>query len=212
MDDVAVPLLADHPWLILSMIRQVFETAFEAFTKFRFRLNFAIGKSNAILRIAGPGSEPVRQQLMADNFNITCSAFGTDFVVPVVDAYGHLGRIVTPDLNLRPDINARGVQCVVALKPISRQYFRHAEIELMQKKQVAASHLFSISLVGASGWHVMRPRERKLLHARTMAVWRSVTASHYAERVALDLPPLSDQKVLDQKGSWHRKLWLPWPG
>ena len=43
----------------------------------------------------------------------------------------------------------------------------------------------------------MRPAERKLLHAKVMRVWRSVTASHYVERKALDLKPISDQELLD---------------
>ena len=43
----------------------------------------------------------------------------------------------------------------------------------------------------------MRPMERKLLHSKVMRVWRSVTASHYVERKALDLKPLSDQELLD---------------
>ena len=43
----------------------------------------------------------------------------------------------------------------------------------------------------------MRPMDRKLLHSKVMRVWRSVTASHYVERKALDLKPLSDQELLD---------------
>ena len=43
----------------------------------------------------------------------------------------------------------------------------------------------------------MRPAERKILHAKVMRVWRSVTASHYVERKALDLKPISDQELLD---------------
>ena len=183
--------------MLIPQLQSVFQCAYTTFATFRFKLNFTIGKGNAIVRIAGPGSEPVRQQLQADKFTIQCACGPPNFSVVIVDAYQHLGRILTPDLSLKTDIDSRNAQCRASLAPIAHRYFRQADIPMVQKIQVARSHLLSILCVGSSGWHVMRPAETKLFHQKAISIWRPTTSSFYKERLAAGLAPLADQELLD---------------
>ena len=197
MDDLAVPLIADTPSRILPMVQTTCEVAHSVSTKFSFLLNFAIGKTHAIVRIVGAGADPVRQQLLNDHFAVHFSSGGLQFEVPIVDAYQHLVRLLVVDVNLKPDILARSNQAATALSPIAHRYFRQPQVKIEQKIQVARAHLFSILCVGASGWHTMRPAERKLFHGKVFRTWRSTTAAHFSERIAAGLAPLSDQELLD---------------
>ena len=78
MDDVAVPVIAAKPVDTLHMIQHLFEMALSVFQRFRFSLNFALGKGNAIARIVGPGAELVRLALQLNAFNISCKSVGTE--------------------------------------------------------------------------------------------------------------------------------------
>ena len=135
MDDVAVPIIPASPELLIPQLRAVFQCAYSPFSKFRFKLNFKNGKSNAIARFACPGSDPVRAQLQADAYAISCRCGDHSFSVFIVDAYQHLGRILAPDLSLKPDIVARGMQCKAALAPTAHRYLREPSTPLLQKIQ-----------------------------------------------------------------------------
>lgn len=92
MDYMAVPIIADKPAGIMVMIRRTFEIALHVLSRFRFKLNFTVGKSNATVRIVGPGAEAVRLQLLIDAHAISCMSCDNSFSVPVEEAYQHLGR------------------------------------------------------------------------------------------------------------------------
>ena len=102
MDDVAIPILA-KAMEITALIRTAIETAAEIFGRFQLRLNYKLGKTNLILRLAGPGKEAVQAEMEAANYHITCQCGGNLLMVPIVESYQHLGRLTTADRQLKTE-------------------------------------------------------------------------------------------------------------
>lgn len=143
MEDVAVPIIADA-CDILHRAQRCFEIGYEVFRRFKFRLHFKIGKSNAIMRIAGPGAREATLELADAQFMVKCAFIRESLEVPVVDAYQHLGRLTEASLDIKPHINMRSVQCATELRPIAVKCFRQPGIKIEEKVQIAKAHLFSI--------------------------------------------------------------------
>ena len=70
MEDVAAPMGLPQANKVLQMVQTIFEVGYAVRTKFRFKLNSQIGKSSAIVRAVGLGSEAARHQLAGADFNI----------------------------------------------------------------------------------------------------------------------------------------------
>lgn len=75
MDDIAIPII-DTAANILHKAARAFEIADELFSKYSFKLNYKMGKSNAIVRIAGKGAKQIYQDLAVDNFQTPCNMRG----------------------------------------------------------------------------------------------------------------------------------------
>ena len=177
MDDVAIPIVASAQEVIPKS-RRAIEIAASVFQRFHFRLNYKVGKTNLVLRLAGEGSVEIRQQLEEDDFRVKCCCGGNDISVAIVEAYQHLGRLTCADRSLSPDIRMRAAQCDATLRPIAQKTFRAPGIDVADKIAIVRAYLFSILCVVASTWHQMTPQERKLFHTKVMRLWRSFMGHH----------------------------------
>ena len=71
MDDLAIPII-DNAAKMVKKSTRAFEIADSVFTRYSFELNYKIGKSNAIMRIAGPGARQVLLNLADNHFQLNC--------------------------------------------------------------------------------------------------------------------------------------------
>ena len=101
------------------------------------RLNCKIGKTNLILRLTGPGSVEIRQQLEDDEYRIKCVCGGTEVLIPIVEAYQHLGRLTCADRALSPDIKMRSGQCDTTLRPLAQKAFRAPGVGAADKSSLS---------------------------------------------------------------------------
>ena len=197
MDDVAIPLIAPAGHIIDHAVKAV-EIADSVFHRFRFTLNYSIGKSNLIVRIAGDGKQDTLKQLELHDFHISCRCRGATLRIPIVKTYQHVGRLTSPDRRVSQDIIMRGAQCHEKLRPITSKCFRAPDIDVADKINIGKSHLFSVLFVGAANWPSLCIREKKQVHTKTMHLWRSIMASHYLEMLAAGKQHLSDQELLNK--------------
>ena len=83
-----------------------------------------------------------------------------------------------------------------ALRPIATQCFRVPEVTVKAKCNICQGLLMSKGLFGCSTWHTPTLTEQQAIHANTMYVYRSATATHYCE---VDVA-VSDQQLLNLHG------------
>ena len=74
----------------------VAKTAVEVFSRYRMRLNFAKGKTEAIATFSGPKSSESRTKLQVVQHNkVEFIALGSPYTLRFVDLYKHVGTQVS---------------------------------------------------------------------------------------------------------------------
>ena len=107
MDDVVLPIFAEAD-AIVSKVAAVASCVHGVFARYALRVNFARGKSEALLAFRGPGAKAAQRVLhhQADSvIPLKDSAAGK--VLAVVKDYRHLGSRVDLAESLHPDLTAK---------------------------------------------------------------------------------------------------------
>ena len=71
-DDVAVPWMTDHAEKLIPALEELIKTVHQIFTKRGLPLNYAVGKTNAVLTFRGPRAPEMRQRYQLTNQESLC--------------------------------------------------------------------------------------------------------------------------------------------
>ena len=159
-DDVAIPLATEQPQDLVPLLLDLLREVWESLHSRGFLLNFALGKTNALVTFRGQGASKLRMQYqLIPTPGVECS-FSDDTTawLHFVPRYKHLGTLITSDHSLDAELSARIGMAASAFSHLARPLLtnRHfpARIRLKLFNSLISSKLF----FGLGAWHTLSPK------------------------------------------------------
>eukprot|EP00438_Fugacium_kawagutii_P001747 Skav227124 [mRNA] locus=scaffold133:31032:36275:- [translate_table: standard] len=172
VDDIAIFVDASSPEMLIPKVRRVFQSVYHHAMAAGFELNLKPGKSEAILRFQGKGSQAAHKRFIEESTNgLPCSTpYGT-VSLPVAPKYVHLGQIQTSSLSLAPEIDfriARAQEAFVAARPL----LTNKHLPVATKQTLIHALVFSRLFFSAETWHAIPPAALARLEAFVIRIYR----------------------------------------
>jgi len=190
IDDAVVPVfsdakgLADRTGRVASIARDVFATH-------SMLLNFAPGKSEAILAWYGAGSIGTKRDFQRESGGvIQCQPRKCDaFSLRVVDAYKHVGTKTVAAAT--SDTEAAQRACIIRseTRALRERVLSNMVVSVERRMTVLQLHIL---LFQAGAWASLSPKALRRIHAAVMFAYRIVADAAYSGTA----PTLTDQEVL----------------
>lgn len=180
---------------VIDRVTNVAIVVHDEIKAFMFEANYKPGKSECVIRVAGPGAKAVQQRLTEMNNVITRKAAKGTFMLRVVTSYRHLGIPTVPDCKHGLEIQARKQSCNAAVGPIASKCFSIKAVPFPRKRGVAKAYMFSRLCYAAGGWSILTGKEARSFAAAAMYVWRRATGTTYVQRRDEGLLPMTDDQV-----------------
>ena len=170
----------------LDIIQRVFQ-------RYHLQLNFAAGKTEAIVRFAGKGAHPARASIVHADSTLTVALAG-GAKCRVVHQYKHVGSLVTGSGSPKADARARVGKAKAAFNPFARRLFKSPEVGLKQRLQLFEAMVMSTLLYGVDSWVSISQVALGYLEQFQMHALRRTTGTNWTD----DKDQLwTDQEVRD---------------
>ena len=82
-----------------------------------------------------------------------------------------------------PEITMRLNSATTALKPLDSKFFKATRVEVKKKLNTSSSLLMSKAYYLSGSWPLLTLAESRLVHSRTMRIFRSATGEKYSDDV-----------------------------
>ena len=164
-DDVAVPVAtADATDLVPLLVRLL--QAIHGFLHDRgFMLNFALGKTNAVVTFRGHGASDLRKQFqLIPRPGVSCQlSEDTDTWLHFVPAYRHLGTMFTSDHGLDIELSTRIGMAQSAFSHLARPLLVNRHLPVNLRLRLLHALVFSKLFFGLGAWHTFTPKQLQKL-------------------------------------------------
>ena len=175
VDDEAACLCARSAKQLDIMIDEFLDVLISTFCRYGLKINFAKGKSEAILKYVGKASSAaLERRRVNDKVLIKLPATATEEYLQVVNSYKHLGSIVTVDRKFVPDSDHRVQLALNAFSPLVGRVFGASMLSQELQLGFAWSLVFSRLFYNIHLWSAMQIVAVKRLNAMYMRVLRRV--------------------------------------
>ena len=157
-------------------------------------LNFAPGKSEAILAWYGAGSIGTKRDFQRELGGvIQCQPRKCDaFSLRVVDTYKHVGTKTVAAAT--SDTEAAQRACIIRAetRALRKRVLSNTAVSVERRMTVLQLHILSKGLFQAGAWESLSPNALRRIHAAVMFAYRIVADAAYSGTA----PTLTDQEVL----------------
>ena len=108
-DDIAVPVATSQPEHLVPLLLKLLCAVRDCLHDRGFTLNFALGKTNAVVSFRGSGASELRKEFqLVSKPGATCVfSDGTEAWLHFVPVYKHLGTIFASDHSLESELSMR---------------------------------------------------------------------------------------------------------
>eukprot|EP00438_Fugacium_kawagutii_P015106 Skav214597 [mRNA] locus=scaffold57:529051:531036:+ [translate_table: standard] len=159
VDDIAVAVFAPAHQ-VCDRLATVTSHLLDAMTEHGMTLNFAPGKTSAVVHFRGLGSQQSRRHLETmhpQGLPILSEHHGVH-LLPIVPHYKHLGGFITRQGHLLPEIRVRSAQTMANVQPI-KKLTQHASLDLAHRRHLLQSMGLSILTLHSGTWHNLNQGE-----------------------------------------------------
>ena len=140
------------------------------------QLNYAAGKSECLVALRGKGAKAVREQVfVADKAMFTVEFQAGTLLLRVVDAYKHLGGIVTSSGSQCRELQARIKAMNAGIAALNRLVMARHEVPRKDKIQLCATLADTRLFLYAGTWTSLGATQQKALHGPRMHILRRAT-------------------------------------
>eukprot|EP00438_Fugacium_kawagutii_P033790 Skav218504 [mRNA] locus=scaffold3758:237968:241249:+ [translate_table: standard] len=177
VDDVAIFLEHDNPAVLLQILTKAAESIRYRCAERGFVINLAKGKTEALVRLEGRGSQRVHQMMVAGETD--CLKLGSGEQVrflPTTTLYTHLGIRQSASMSMEPEIAYRLGHAASALQeclPLAK----HRWLGLEDRLHLVRSLVFSKLFFGAEVWQSLSEVQLQRLQAFVVRAYRHVLHS-----------------------------------
>jgi len=159
-DDVAIPLATDQPQDLVPLLLDLLCTVRELLHTKGFLLNFALGKTNAIVSFRGPGASSLRTQYqLIPTPGVECEfADGAKAWLHFVPRYKHLGTVMTSDHGLEAELSARIGLAASAFSHLGRPLLTNRHLPTNVRLRLFQALISSKLFFGLGAWPTLTPK------------------------------------------------------
>ena len=146
------------------------------YAEFGLVINFAKGKTEAMIRFRGKGSGAASRELRFVHTSVVecTSRVNSPFSLRFVDRYKHLGGWLDARACFQTDISVRRGMMNSAAAPLMRKFFRVMAIPVEKRKHVLCAVLLAKGLHISGTWPKLNDKQAKSFDSYMMQQYRRV--------------------------------------
>ena len=174
-DDAIVPIIAAAS-VIIDCLAKAASLGQLAYARFGLSVNFKAGKTEAVVRFRGTGSEVARRTTLVVNKAVVACAsmIGDPFELRIVPKYKHLGGWLNCAADFAFETCVRGAIMSKAVHPIRKKFLHNPDVGMPDKLHVVSSLVLSKGLHMAGTWPALNVREHSKITASIGRVFRQI--------------------------------------
>ena len=197
VDDASAYTWSPDPQTVIENVKSIVAIYHEEFLRHGMQLNYAAGKSECLVALRGKGAAAVRERVFVRNkAKISVESQTGTLLLRVVDAYKHLGGIVTSSGSQSRELQARVKATnggVAALnRPVVGRHEIHVEDKILLCSTLADTRLF----LYAGTWTSLSAAQQRTLHSARVQILRRATNMQRRS----DIDNATDREVLVAAG------------
>ena len=174
-DDLAITFAAGSCEELLVFLDDLTLQVHRTFLLRGFDINYAIGKTNAIIAFQGPGAAAARKQyLLVPSPHRLISLGTTTIRLPLVNEYKHLGTIICASLQLDVEIKTRIGVALTAFRQLSRPILCNRRLPVTTRLRLFHALVGSKLFFGLGSWPTLQGRSYKTLQTAYLGMIRKV--------------------------------------
>ena len=164
-DDVAIPLATEKAEDLVPLLLDLLRTVREALHARGFLLNFACGKTNAVVSFRGTGASELRQTYQLIDQPGVCCRFvdGEESWLHFVPTYKHLGTFFTSDHGLEVELSVRIGTAASAFAHLARPLLTNRHLPTNIRLRLFHALISSKLFFGLGAWHTLTPKQLQRL-------------------------------------------------
>ena len=173
-DDIAVMIPMGEAAQVVESLKETVSIVEEESRFIGVNLNFESGKTEALLVLRGRRNMSVRRELLAPSepgLDITLCD-GRNVRLRVVEAYKHLGSLVSHTASCREDIVARGRAAELIFKRLQHTLLRNPALEHHEKTYLVRSLVVNKFCYNAGLWVFTARSDEALYKSTLMSYYR----------------------------------------
>lgn len=199
LDDVyadgSILVTADtHASAVPRKVAAMASIAVQVYERHGLRLNFKENKSEAMFRLAGPGSKDVyKQSAVHDEGWVEVQMPQESISLRVIVSFRHMGRHINSRGDMLPEAKARSGAATGVVSPGKKRVFANEAIDRTVRLSLAKSLSFSRLSYNAGTWDRLSAHAMRCIRRSYMQTYRTVAKMHNSQA---DATHTSDLQVL----------------
>ena len=175
VDDEAIYLSANSPKALAAAVQETLAVLQQEFARFAFKINWAKGKTEMMLRLRGKNATRTYSELVAmhEGQPVIVLPDGQN-IVHVVDSYKHVGTVAAEDGSWVPEAAARSSAAMQSYGPLAMKLFGSQLVAPPVRLALASSLVLSRLLLHAGLWPELGCTARNKIAAAYMRVMRRI--------------------------------------
>ena len=192
VDDVAIFLESEQAAQIIPQVQQVVALMYKHCRAYGLDLNFAPGKTEALLRLHGRCSTQIRKKVFQEKFLPVTQEPGEKILLSVTSQYTHLGLKHTATMGFEAEFSFRFARARQALAECRKKIIKNKSISPETRWNLARSLILSRLFFGCELWPILSQKQQTSLQAFLTKIGRVILGM---ENFA-DAPHTTDDEVV----------------
>eukprot|EP00435_Cladocopium_sp_Y103_P058707 s857_g20.t1 len=175
-DDIAVPAATKAASQLVPFLQSILVQVRHILQSYGFSLNFAKGKTSAVLALKGPQSADLRRQfLLHQNPGVLCEfPDGASTWLHFVAAYKHLGTVFASNHDLQCELRMRVGLAKTAFSQLSRPILTNRNMPVKLRLQMFNSLIATKLFFGLGAWITPTPKQLQYLQGNLVTMLKKV--------------------------------------
>ena len=175
-DDIAVPLATKAADALVPLLQSTLTMIRQTLQSYGFLLNFAKGKTSAVLTFRGPGAGEFRKKYQLHTRPGVMCEFpdGVEEWLHFVPAYRHLGTLFASSHDLTCELRARVGMAKAALTQLSRPILANKNLPVRLRLQFFHSLVATKLFFGLGSWPTPTPKQLQYFQGCYISMLRRV--------------------------------------
>ena len=176
VDDVAIVVESAKPEDLVERVSTVASKMFQICKSRGLDMNLSKGKSEAMIRFAGPGSAGAARRLKQEGFgSVTLVGHEQEHLrFGTTTKYAHLGTMQTSVATLDLEVRTRIAKAQIAYLNVKKKILENKAIPIMKRVGLAEGIIFSRLLFGSEAWGKLHPKHITKLNHFVLKVYRTI--------------------------------------
>ena len=193
VDDVAIPVVSTA-CNIVQKTASTAAIAYKIFLMYGLKLNFAKGKSEAIIAFRGYRCKQLHTDLIASGNSTPLP--GCPCKLSFVQCYKHMGTQTPCSANMAAEVTTRAAYMNSDIKYITFKYFSLKNLNIKNKLTIATTYMLTRGTLQCSTWGLLTDHVFNKFHTAILNVYRAATNNRFNKAKKAESTYISDQDLI----------------